>query len=87
MSIKNLLSHSIRKQWEQQITLTTERGRSRGRSARPDQINLKEEAREVRIREKSVARESRRARRAASMGRPLQGGNATSNGYERHVVS
>ena len=64
----------IRAQWETQMAETS-RGRSRSR--RPDQINLKEEARVVKIREKSVARESRRARRAASAGRTL------TNGYER----
>lgn len=63
---------AVRAQWETQMAETS-RGRSRSR--RPDQINLKEEARTVKIREKSVARESRRARRAASAGRTLTNGN------------
>ena len=63
----------LRKQWESQMA---EVSRGRSRTRRPDQINLREEARVVKIREKSVARESRRARRAASTGRTL-------NGYER----
>jgi len=63
---------AVRAQWETQMAETS-RGRSRSR--RPDQINLKEEARVVKIREKSVARESRRARRAASAGRTLTNGN------------
>jgi len=64
---------AVRKQWETQMA---EVSRGRSRTRRPDQINLREEARVVKIREKSVARESRRARRAASTGRTL-------NGYER----
>ena len=46
-----------------------ESNRGRARSRRPDPINLKEEAKEVKIRDKSQRRESRHARRAASTGR------------------
>lgn len=57
---------AIRSQWENNVE---ESIRGRARSRRPDPINLKEEAKEVKIRDKSQRRESRHARRAASTGR------------------
>ena len=56
----------FRSRWESSAQETS---RGRARSRRPDPINLKDEAKEVRFREKSQKRESRHARRAASAGR------------------
>lgn len=57
---------AVRSRWESQVQETS---RGRTRSRRPDPINLKDEAKEVRFREKSQKRESRHARRTASAGR------------------
>ena len=57
----------FRSRWETHAEEVSTRGRARSR--RPDPIDLKTEAKNVRFREKSQKRESRTARRAASAGR------------------
>ena len=65
-STRFFIEHLFRTRWEDHVEETS---RGRARTRRPDPINLKDEAKTVRFREKSQKRESRHARRAASAGR------------------